>query len=222
MPRNVGSVQIVAEIDTTSLDRGILRIEMGLDKVKGKISGFQSDLSRTSIAAIGVSNAFADMAVNIGTSMVSMAAGAPAVAGAMAKMDVQADRLQRTLGSALSPVFDTFAEIFTAFVGGVEANQDKIALLSEVFVQLYEDIQAVIDLVKDPIEIIIKYTMPGGLGEVAEAYAEGGISSPDYWSAVTKQSLRTTLSTATGGAFNILWKFFEDIGIKEMLLGEGT
>jgi hypothetical protein len=160
MPRKVGSVEVAAKIDTSALERGILRMEMSLDRVKGKAASFSGDTTRMGLAATSAAVALGMLGKEAGQAFITMAGGAPAVAGAMSKIDIEMDKLQRTLGRGLSPVFDIAADAITNFTSFMSENEDTIYLLAKATETLYEDLKDLVDLVKDPIDILINISSP--------------------------------------------------------------
>lgn len=127
MATNVGSVEIDAKIDTSALDRGMLRMEMDLNKIKGKMKGFEADLSGASTAAIGLSTALAGVAIDAVGSMVKLASTSPAVAGAVAQMDVEMGKFSRTSGQIFKPAFDLAADALSGFNNFLEENQEELS-----------------------------------------------------------------------------------------------
>lgn len=124
MAEEVGTLKVGGEVDTSAIERGFRRIQSGFDTVKTKAASVNSDLQRMKIntAALGKNMAIAGVAA--AGFLVNLAKDSPAVAGAMARISVQTDRLKRTLGVALKPVFDSFAEGYKKFVNFVDAHPD--------------------------------------------------------------------------------------------------
>lgn len=119
-----GSLKIRGGLDTSIIERGFQRVKQGFMEVAKFGKGVTSDLSRMAVESGRVARALATVgAVGAGT-FINLAKGAPAVAGAMAQIGIETDRLQRALGVALQPAFDKFSTSYTKFVNFVEANPD--------------------------------------------------------------------------------------------------
>jgi len=115
-------VAIRGSINSSDIERGFARIELGMDSVKGKAKSFTADLSRMSAISIGLANSLIGVGVQGASALVKLASGAPAVAGDMARIGVATDRLQRALGEDLAPAFDWFSAKYEKFVSDVEGG----------------------------------------------------------------------------------------------------
>lgn len=119
-----GSLEIVGSLDTSLIERGFARVSQGFDSVKGRADSFNSDLDRMGISAGKVASGLIGLGVAGATAMVTLASKAPAVAPAMAKIGVQTDRLIRSLGRGLQPLFESFAGQFEKFVSFAESHEN--------------------------------------------------------------------------------------------------
>lgn len=122
-----GSLRIVGSLDDSSIMNGFRRIRQGFQSTKGEAGSFNADLQRMANTASSLAKKMTLLAVAGGTAMVGLASKSPAVAPALAKMGVQFERLQRTLGQALAPAFERVSVWFNKFVDFVDRNQDKIS-----------------------------------------------------------------------------------------------
>lgn len=122
----VGSLQIGGSVDTQAIENGLARVEGGLKNIGAVGASVASDFMRIDVNAKSLAKSLKVIAIAGGTAMITLAKGAPAVAGAMAKMKVDAGKLSRSLGEALSPAFDSVSEAFRGFVGWVENNKGTI------------------------------------------------------------------------------------------------
>ena len=134
MAINAGSVRIMADIDTASLRRGILKMNADLGKIVGKTEGFKADLA--TISSLAGSAAFGLTALGVAGAgaMIGLASKAPAVAGTLAKMKVQVDKITRTMGSAFKPVFESGVEGLKKLANWVSVNQDKLAFFGKIII----------------------------------------------------------------------------------------
>lgn len=111
-------------LDTSMIERGFDRVRQSFESVKGQAKSFTSDLTRMNLASSGLVKQLGRVGL-IGTSaIIGLASQAPAVAGSMAKISLETDRLIRTLGTQFAPEFAKVSEMYTKFVNFVAANPD--------------------------------------------------------------------------------------------------
>jgi hypothetical protein len=122
-----GSLSITGTIDTKDIERGFARIKVGLNDVENKSNSFNSDLIRMNLSASRLGSRLAILAGTASLFLTNLAKGAPAVAPAMAKIGVQFERFQRTLGRALQPQFEAFSGAFQRFVDFADAHPDVLS-----------------------------------------------------------------------------------------------
>lgn len=123
----VGNLSIGGSIETAEIERGLLRVETGLKDVDTVGSSVNSDFERMNVKGKKLAGVFSGLAVAGATAMISIAKDTPAVAGAMAKIDISSMKLKRTVGDIMSPAFDKGAESFSKFASLIESNKDKIS-----------------------------------------------------------------------------------------------
>ncbi len=102
-------MKIKGSLDTSNIDRGFSRVKSGFEGVKGQAKSFTSDLTRMTSAAGGLVKKLSVLAITGAGAMVAIASKAPAVAPALAKMQVAFGKLTRNLGEALAPAFERVA-----------------------------------------------------------------------------------------------------------------
>ena len=119
-----GSVVIKVEADTVDMKRGMREVSSGLKSVSKNSKSVFADMSRTGIVVGRLAQAFGALALAGAGTMINLAKGAPATAGAMAEIGIQTERLKRSMGTALQPVFDTFASSYKSFVNWIEGHPD--------------------------------------------------------------------------------------------------
>ena len=124
--RGGGSLNIRGSLDTSNIERGFSRVKSGFQGVKGQASSFSSDLVRMASVAGDLAKRLGVLAIAGGGAMVALASKSPAVAPALAKMQVEFGKLTRTLGQALAPAFERVGGWFEKFVGWVGDNQGTI------------------------------------------------------------------------------------------------
>lgn len=118
------SLVIKGTINTSDIDRGFARINLAFDNVKGQANSFNSDLTRMVTTTRDLAGGLGKVAIAGTAALVGLAKGAPAVAPALARISVQAERLQRNIGRVLQPTFETLADTFEKFVGFAGRHPD--------------------------------------------------------------------------------------------------
>lgn len=119
-------LQVRGGIDTSMIERGFDRVRQSFDGVKSQAKSFTSDIVRMDLASGRLVNKLAQVGT-IGTSaIIGLASKAPAVAGSIAKMSVEFDRLARILGTQFKSEFETASNLFTKFVNFVRDNEGVV------------------------------------------------------------------------------------------------
>ena len=117
-------LKVSGGLDTSMIERGFDRVRQSFESVKGQAKSFTSDLTRMDIASSALVKKLSAVGM-IGVSAIAgLASKAPAVAGSMAKISIETDRLIRTLGKQFAPEFAKIAEMYSKFVSFVSANPD--------------------------------------------------------------------------------------------------
>lgn len=138
----IGELSIGGNIQTNQIESGLNRIEDGFKDVEKSSKSVNSDFERLNQGALKLSKRMGVLAIAGGGAMVAIAKGAPATAGAMAKIKVAGGELQRSLGRALAPAFEKVSEGFNKFVGWVEKNEGTIKKFSNEVLDDMSDILA--------------------------------------------------------------------------------
>jgi len=127
----VGTLEIGAKINTREIDRGTEKIKQDMEKVQASTVSTTSDIKRMKDTTSKLGGALAFVG-SIGTGvMMGLASGAPAVAGAMARIKVETGELSRNLGVALKPAFELAATAMSKLnemIGADPEGFEKIAL----------------------------------------------------------------------------------------------
>ncbi len=117
-----GNLKITGSLDTSLIERGFMRVKQGFASVKGFAASFNSDLVRMSKESKAFAKTLGTIAVRSGFALAALAAGAPAIAPALAKMGVAFKSLQRTLGEALAPTVNKLAVFLDKIDAWAAAN----------------------------------------------------------------------------------------------------
>jgi len=127
----VGSITIGGEIETEGIERGLKRVEDGFKDVERVGQGVNSDFTRMNSQAKNLARTLGTMAIVGAGAMIAMAKGAPATAGAMAKIEVGAMKLQFAVGDALKEEFNWFADKLNWLSTWVGSNPDLFGSLTK-------------------------------------------------------------------------------------------
>lgn len=122
----VGSLQIGGSVNTQSIEAGLSRVETGLKNVGSAGDSVNSDFVRINQNAKRLGANLKVIAIVGVGAMITLAKGAPAVAGSMAKINISMGKLSRTLGESLKPAFELAADAFGGFVGLIQNNSGNI------------------------------------------------------------------------------------------------
>lgn len=126
MGEEIGSLKISAGIDMSRIKEGFKNLKTHFDNTKSRAKSFSSDLSRMADAAGSVAKKFGILgSIGLGT-IIGFAKDAPAVAGAMANIRVQTERLKRELGQTFQSEFNRAASIYKDFVDFVDQHPDIV------------------------------------------------------------------------------------------------
>ena len=134
------SMQIRGGLDTSGIDAGFSRIRAGFENVKGHAKGLTSDFNRMSVASGDLVKNMGKLALVGTTAVMGIAAQAPAVAPALAKMSVAFDKISRSLGRALVPVFERLAVHLNNLSTWVSAHESDIRAFSTTLLDWGETI----------------------------------------------------------------------------------
>jgi len=173
------------------IESGFRRIKSGFEGVKGQVKGFTSDLGRMEGSTSRLVKGMTALSLIGATAMLGLASQAPAVAGAMAQIGIQTDRLIRTLGEQFQPQFEQVAMLYTGFVNFVEAHPDLTKAFTFGAVAL-TGITALTGMIKVIAAATISTGLIAGLGYIVAI----GIASAVTYTAVTK--MLDALKESTG------------------------
>ncbi|NOR84701.1 hypothetical protein GQ473_01145, partial [archaeon] len=126
MPPIAGSLNLRGTLDTTEIENGYARIQSGFDNIKGSASSFGSDMERISSSVSGLAKKLTVLGIAGAGTMIALAKSSPAVAPALAKMDIAIFKLSNSLGKALAPAFERVAGWLESFGTWVSNNEGAI------------------------------------------------------------------------------------------------
>lgn len=120
----IGSIQIGGTIQTIEIEKGIKRIEFGFKEISTKAKSVESDFERISARGSKLVTIFGGMAIAGTGALIALTKGAPALAGAMAKINVSMLKLKMAAGEALKPTFDAAAGVLNKIANWVDEHPD--------------------------------------------------------------------------------------------------
>lgn len=130
MAEEVGSVSILGSIDVENLMQGLNQMKRGLDEAKASARASFGDLEKIGEAVEGIATPLTVIGVGLASAILGLAALSPAVAPALAKMEVGFLKLVRILGQELQPVFEEAAVLFQGFVEWMGSEEGRGAIQS--------------------------------------------------------------------------------------------
>jgi len=120
----VGSIQIGGTIQTIDIEKGIKRIEFGFKEISTKAKSVEADFDRMSARGSKLVTIFGGMAIAGTGALIALTKGAPALSGAMAKINVSMLKLKMAAGEALKPTFDAAAGALNKLANWVDEHPD--------------------------------------------------------------------------------------------------
>ena len=104
-----GGLKIMGSIDTYMIERGFTRIKQSFASVKGKAKSFLADQHRMITASKNLAKGLLRVGIIGAAAITTLAKGAPAVAPALAQIEVGLLKLKIAAGEALAPAFEKVA-----------------------------------------------------------------------------------------------------------------
>ncbi len=126
----IAELQIGGSIDVEAIESGLVRVGQSFDIIESKTSGLNSDFERMNNEVKELGRGFGILAITGAGSIIAIAKGAPAVAGAMAKIQIAAMKLKFAIGEALKEEFNWFGNKLNEVAGWVQENPDLFGLIT--------------------------------------------------------------------------------------------
>jgi hypothetical protein len=138
MVNPVGSLEIIGTIDVANIKAGLSQVKQGLENAKESAKSAFGDMEGLGKVLGGIGTSLIGIGAAAGTAIIGLAAMGPAVAPAMARMQVSMFELSKTLGEALAPAFENFANIMEDFVGWLNTpeGQGVLEVVNDTFLKL--------------------------------------------------------------------------------------
>lgn len=111
-----GQLQLIGTLDTTDIERGQRKIQVGFDNVQAKTDSSVGSLSSLAGVSKGLLATFAGLGAVAGTSIIGIAANSPQAAASIARIKAQSQQLSFAIGEELAPAFEKAADLYAKFV----------------------------------------------------------------------------------------------------------
>ncbi len=125
-----GNISIGGIINTKAIETGLQRIEKGFDDVATAGKSVSADFVRMNQSASRLSRTMGLLALAGAGALIGMAKGAPAVAGAMARIDLAAMKLKFAVGTALKPQIEWFANRLSQIANWIQEHPDMFGMIT--------------------------------------------------------------------------------------------
>lgn len=226
-----GNLTLVGTLDTTDIERGQRKIQVGFDNVEAKTSGTVQQFDKLGKSSSDILSTFVGLGTAGVGALTALGFTAPAVAKDLADMKITMTNLGMAIGEIIQPAVEFLSDKFSDLQEFIEENKDTIQTFVTEGIEQMEDaidgVQKVWDFFKDSFnnlsatislnlemdELLKKLVSDYGLGAAAAIIAKGaGLSK--------KKSLVTGGATQT--ASNVGDEesgTFEDIGSIAGFLG---
>ncbi len=213
---DVGSLVIRGKIDTSDIDAGFVQINNNFEKTKQSTRSFNSDLVRSTSLMSSFSKSIALAGTAAAGLLTGLVKDAPAVAPAIANMQLSMTRLKFALGEDVKPAFDELSNSFSKFVNLVQ-TQESSSLISGFFEGFTAPINLFIDLLEKAYKKW-KSFKESISGEEPEKGGGAGETEKDIEESIGKVAGVTTATAVGATALNKITKggFFNTI--KEVLV----
>lgn len=132
----VGEISIAGTINTEGMEAGFSRIKGGLRSVADASKPVFAELFKISSVVGKLAASFGAVAIAGTGFFLGLAAKAPAVAGAMAKIKVAMGELTRGMGRALRPQFEWFADKLQGLADFVSSNPNLVGKVTTSIIGL--------------------------------------------------------------------------------------
>lgn len=120
----VGSIEIGGSIQTAEIERGILRIEVGMKNISNAGKTVGSDFERIASRGKKLTTMFGAVALAGTGALLALTKGAPALAGSMAKINISMLKFKMAAGEAMKPTFDAVARGLDKIASWTDAHPD--------------------------------------------------------------------------------------------------
>jgi hypothetical protein len=128
----VASMKITGTLDSTGIENSLRRIEQKMSGFKGQTESSFASLSRVGNVVSSLTKGLIALGIAGVTAMVGLASKAPAVAPALAKMQISFMEMSHTLGRLLMPFFESLANnLLPSIVSLVDTFGPEIRKLAE-------------------------------------------------------------------------------------------
>jgi len=121
------SMKIKASLDTTDMDRGFMKVTQGMKRAINSAKSMTGDLFRLKSVGAALGKTFQVTGLAASGMIAMAAAKAPALAGSMAQIGVSTERMMRSLGVGLAPIFEKLSDKLVGVADWADAHPDLFA-----------------------------------------------------------------------------------------------
>lgn len=133
-----GQLQLIGTLDTTDIERGQRKIQVGFDNVQAKTDSSVGSLSSLAGVSKGLLTTFAGLGAVAGGALIGIAANSPQAAASIARIKAQSQQLSFAVGEELAPAFERAADLYANFVDSASTDGTLINTTLETFGNLLE------------------------------------------------------------------------------------
>lgn len=128
-----GQLQLIGTLDTTDIERGQRKIQVGFDNVQAKTDSSVGSLSSLAGVSKGLLTTFAGLGTVAGGALIGIATNSPQTAASMARIKAQSQQLSFAVGEELAPAFEDAADLYAKFVDSLSTEGSFVNTGVEAF-----------------------------------------------------------------------------------------
>ena len=173
-----GDLKIGGSIDTSNIESGLRRVGQGFDDLQSKTGGINADFERFDKVAGAVTKKLVGLGIVGTASIFALAKGSPALAGSMAKLNVEVGELSREMGRQLAPAAERLVERFAELVDWIGRNDTSIGIMTGTVESFASALFIVAGLWEGLISAeipLLDITIGEGLRELIDEFGAAGV-----------------------------------------------
>jgi len=163
-----GQLQLIGTLDTTDIERGQRKIQVGFDNVQAKTDSSVGSLSSLAGVSKGLLATFAGLGTVASGAIIGIAANAPQTAGSIARIKAQSQQLSFAVGEELAPAFESAADLYAKFVDSASTEgtilNSGVELFGDSLQGVLSDLNSLIGLVEKVNNLNLPDWITGGEG----------------------------------------------------------
>ena len=208
-----GTLEITGSINTTDIENGFSRINIGFKEMDANAKSSFASFNRLEGTSKSLAGSFVKIATVGVTALTAMAALSPAVAPALARMEVGFRKISFSLGRTLQPIFETMAtQLIPAIGTAVDRLSPQLSGFFELMNRGFSEFATnIATLIPEP--TAAESDKFGAFAETASAIsgAEGEGTFKERAQALGEQGVVKGLGGLIGSGSQILFNAFIDM-----------